>query len=436
MNYYLWTMKNIISGPVAPVQDTIILPSSKSISNRMLLIHALGKPSGSFENLSESDDTRVMKEALAASGKLKNVGHAGTAMRFLTAYYATVPGEWVLTGSERMKQRPIGPLVDALRNLGAKVRYLENDGYPPLRISGGALHGGPVIIDGGVSSQFISALMMVGPVLRGGLQMEMTGRPVSSTYLEMTAGLMKSCGVPVTMDGRFIRVPSVPYRTGHFRVESDWSAASYWFQAAALLPGSTIRLPRLFKESLQGDSVLVSLFAPLGVSASFTPDGLKISSAGRDRPATLPKEPDPKQFTYDFEGCPDLVQTLAVTLCALGIPFRFSGTRTLRIKETDRIDALQAELKKLGFLLVSDSEGDLLSWDGSRVRAEHHPVISTYHDHRMALAFASASAVFGRLYMEDPGVVSKSYPGFWEDLRRAGYSISSSGHDDEGRTVS
>ena len=440
-------MNNIISGPSGPVEGTIFLPSSKSISNRLLMIHSLGQSGASMENLSESDDTRVMKQAMVSSGTVKDVGHAGTAMRFLTAYYSVIPGKVVLTGSERMKQRPIGPLVEAFRELGARISYMEEEGYPPVEILGGGLEGGEVEIDGGISSQFISALMMVGPVLRQGLHITLKGNPVSPTYLRMTAGLMKICGVPVSMDDRSIKVPQMLYRMDDFQVESDWSAASYWFQVAALVPGSVIRLPRLRKESLQGDSVLVSLFELLGVSARFDGEGLEISSVRRDdRSTSAPREDrsssgslddrsstDPVRanppYTYDFTGCPDLVQTMAVTLCAMGLPFRFTGTRTLRIKETDRIAALQSELNKLGFHLQSDYDGDTLSWDGEKHRPVNHPVIGTYHDHRMAMAFAPASAVFGPLSIEDPGVVSKSYPGFWEDLRKAGFTVNSKDHD-------
>ncbi len=401
------------------------------------MIYSLGQSGASLENLSESDDTRVMKQALVSSGTVKDVGHAGTAMRFLTAYYSAIPGKVVLTGSERMKQRPIGPLVEALSELGARISYMEEEGYPPVEILGGGLEGGEVEIDGGISSQFISALMMVGPVLRQGLQINLKGSPVSSTYMRMTAGLMKLCGVPVSMDDRSIKVPQMLYRIDDFQVESDWSAASYWFQVAALVPGSVVRLPRLWKESLQGDSVLISIFEPLGVSARFDGEVLEITSGPRDdrfpaesRDDRFPAGPvDAKiPYTYDFTGCPDLVQTLAVTLCAMGLPFRFTGTRTLKIKETDRIAALQSELNKLGFHLQSGHDGDTLSWDGKKHSPARHPVIRTYHDHRMAMAFAPASAVFGPVSIEDPGVVSKSYPGFWEDLRKAGFTVNSEDH--------
>jgi len=313
-----------------------------------------------------------------------------------------------------MKQRPIGPLVDALKQVGASIEYLETSGCPPLKIKGGNLIGGNITIDAGISSQFISALMMIAPLLAGGLTIQLKGRVVSSTYIQMTLSLMNSCGVLATYDGKNIAIPQASYSVHDFRVESDWSGASYWFQVAALLPGSEILLPNLSRNSLQGDSVLVHIFKSLGVLSDFREKGLLLRSGTLEWPV---------QFNYDFTGCPDLVQTCAVTLCALGIPFRFTGTRTLRVKETDRIAALGNELKKLGFLLQDDPAGAYLAWDGSRCEPGKDPVIATYHDHRMAMAFAPMAIPLGRIAIEDPGVVSKSYPGYWKDLEQAGFGV-------------
>lgn len=380
----------------------------------MLIIRSLAGSSAQLNNLSNSDDTDVLKQALEENPDIKDVGHAGTAMRFLTAYLATTPGEVVLTGSPRMKERPIGSLVEALRKLGAKINYLEEEGYPPLRIFGGSVRGGDIEIEAGISSQFISALMMIGPVLKGGLRIKLAGEVVSATYIEMTLSLMKQSGIEASFDGKQILVPEKPYVLKDFTVESDWSGASYWYQVAALLPGSEILLPNLSRESLQGDSVLADLFAALGVSSSFSKQGLLIRSS---------KGKLPVQFKYDFTGCPDLVQTCAVALCSLGIPFRFTGTRTLRVKETDRIAALGSELGKVGFLLQDDPAGEWMAWDGSRCEPEKDPVIATYHDHRMAMAFAPLAISQGKIAIEDPGVVTKSYPAFWEDLMKAGFKI-------------
>lgn len=380
----------------------------------MLIIRSLAGSAALLENLSKSDDTQVLRKALDNKGDIIDVGHAGTSMRFLAAYLCTRPGVFTLTGSQRMKQRPIGPLVDALKQIGAHLDYLENEGFPPLLIKGHRLTGGCIEIDAGISSQFISALMMIGPLLEGGLTIHLKGDVVSASYIEMTLQLMNSCGAEAGFVGKQISVPQGKYELDNFRVESDWSGASYWYQVAALLPGSEIILPRLTHNSLQGDSILIQIFEPLGVQSSFDDEGLLLRSMNQDLPGN---------FTYDFTECPDLVQTCAVTLCALGIPFRFTGTRTLRVKETDRIAALGSELKKVGFVLQDDHAGEWLEWDGTCCESEQDPQIATYHDHRMAMAFAPLAITLGRIVIEDPGVVSKSYPGYWEDLEKAGFGI-------------
>ncbi len=382
----------------------------------MLIIRALAGSGTRLNNLSESDDTKVLEKALQEQGDLIDVGHAGTAMRFLAAYLATVPGDVILTGSPRMKERPIGPLVAALRELGARISYLDKEGFPPLHISGAIIAGGDIEIAGGISSQFISALMMIGPALQGGLHITLMGEVVSVSYLHMTLSLMNGCGAGASFDGRHIVVPGGHYEMEAFTVESDWSGASYWYQMAALLPGSELHLPGLERESLQGDAVLAGLFEPLGVQTAFREGGVTLTSRKVQMPA---------EITYDFSACPDLVQTCAVTFCALGIPFRFTGTRTLRIKETDRIAALEKEMKKLGYLLFSDPAGEWFAWSGKRSKPVRDPVIETYNDHRMAMAFAPLAIPLGRITIEDPAVVSKSYPGFWKDLETAGFGISS-----------
>jgi 3-phosphoshikimate 1-carboxyvinyltransferase len=407
-------MKNVISAPLNAVKDTIHIPSSKSISNRMLIIRALAGSATPLLNLSESDDTVVLSKALDNEEVVKDVGHAGTAMRFLAAYLTTQPGEVILTGSQRMKQRPIGPLVDALKQVGARIKYMENEGCPPLSIKGGGLTGGSIEIEAGISSQFISALMMIAPVLEGGLTIQLKGDVVSATYIEMTLSLMNSCGAGARFDGKRIMVPQGRYDVEDFNVESDWSGASYWYQVAALLPGSEISLPNLSRDSLQGDSALVQIFEMLGVQSSFNEEGLLLRSQKMELP---------DHFEYDFTGCPDLVQTCAVILCALGISFRFTGTTTLRVKETDRIRALQIELERVGKVLTADPDGEWLAWEGVRCEPQSDPVIRTYHDHRMALSFAPLAIPLGSITIEDPGVVSKSYPGYWNDLERAGFGI-------------
>jgi len=382
----------------------------------MLIIRALAGSVADLHNLSDSDDTRVLEKALEENSLVKDVGHAGTSLRFLTAYLSTQAGEFELTGSDRMKQRPVGPLVDALKQLGAHIEYLENKACPPLKIVGGGLRGGTIEIDAGISSQFISSLMMIGPGIAGGLHIRLRGEVVSATYIKMTLALMNRSGAQARFEGNEIFIPETMYSVDEFEVESDWSGASYWFQIAALFPGSEILLPNLSRESLQGDSILTELFSSLGVISHFSKLGLLIRSS---------KVELPKRFDYDFTLCPDLVQTCAVTLCALGIPFRFTGTRTLRVKETDRIAALGSELNKVGFLLQDDPAGEWLAWDGTRCEPEKNPHIATYHDHRMAMAFAPLAISMGSIAIEDPGVVSKSYPGFWNDLEKAGFGMGS-----------
>jgi 3-phosphoshikimate 1-carboxyvinyltransferase len=312
----------------------------------------------------------------------------------------------------------MGPLIEALRKLGARIECLEKEGYPPVKITGGKTSGGTVEIEGGVSSQFISALMMVGPLLKGGLKLTLTGRIVSETYIRMTLALMKEAGIAAAFDGRHITVPQGAYRLGAYSVEPDWSAASYWYQVAALAPGSKVKLPYLKRESIQGDAIVAAIFNTLGVTTLFQEGGVELRSgspAGRNL------------FKFDFLRAPDLVQTCVVGCCALGVPFHFTGTSTLRIKETDRIAALQAELGKAGFTIQSDPKGDSISWDGVRRAPSGRPVIRTYHDHRMAMAFAPLSKLLGEIAIADPGVVTKSYPGYWDDLKKAGFAVREAG---------
>jgi len=407
-------MNYIIFPPEAVVQDTIYIISSKSISNRMLVIRSLAGSEALLENLSKSDDTRLMLNALNDTTPTRDVGHAGTAMRFLTACFAVRGGPVVLTGSERLRQRPVGPLVDALRSLGAGIEYPGKEGFPPVRITRKLTRGGEVTVRGDVSSQFISALMMIGPVLEGGLLIRLRGEVVSDTYLRMTLRLMNRCGIDADFSGDLIRIPEQPYRVEPMRVESDWSAASYWYMVAALLPGSSITLPGLTSDSLQGDSVIMQLFEPLGVETRSGEEGITVVSAEK----TLPE-----RFEHDFTGCPDLVQTCACTLCALGVRFRFTGTRTLRIKETDRIAALQKELSRLGFVLKAGEEGTWIAWEGDRCDPEAGPVISTYHDHRMAMSFAPLAVRFPGMAIRNPMEVTKSYPAFWDHMRQAGFRV-------------
>ena len=406
-------MNDLITAPEAAWRATVKLPASKSISNRALILNALSSSSYGVENLSDCDDTNLMVNALQADGQDFNVGAAGTTMRFLTAFLANLPGEWTITGTERMKNRPIKVLVEALNALGAHITYMEKEGFPPLRISGAALPGGEISLPGHVSSQYISAILMVAPLMEKGVTLHLEGEIVSRPYIYITLELMKQFGVSATWEDHTIRVLPQSYTPIRFLVESDWSAASYWYEMMALSPKAEIELPGLFKESLQGDAAGAKLFERLGVETHFTDRGVKLRHT----------DIRCKELTYDFLNEPDLAQTFVVTCALLEVPFHFTGLQSLKIKETDRIAALQTELRKLGYVL-RDAQDSILSWDGERCEPEAHPVIATYEDHRMALSFAPAALVRPEgIAIAHPEVVSKSYPHYWSDLRAAGFTV-------------
>lgn len=406
-------MNYLIKAPEAPIRTCVPLPASKSISNRALILNALSYSPYEVENLSDCDDTRLMVEALTSNGRDFNVGAAGTTMRFLTAFLSKIVGEWTLTGSERMKNRPIKVLVDALNKLGARIEYMEKEGYPPLRIFGSALQGGEIAMAGNVSSQYISAILMIAPLTEKGVTLTLEGEIISKPYIHITLSLMEAFGVKAVWTGQTIRVAPQEYRPVRFTVESDWSAASYWYQIMALAPGSEIELLGLFKNSLQGDAAGARLFARLGVSTTYTGRGVVLRPNGNR----------PEKLVYNFVNEPDLAQTFTVSCVLLNVPFRFTGLQSLKIKETDRLEALKAECRKLGYVLT-ESEGSVLEWKGERCAPDPHPVIATYEDHRMALAFAPAALTLpGGIEIARPEVVSKSYPAYWDDLKKAGFTL-------------
>lgn len=406
--------------PPRHLGGTIDLPSSKSMSNRALIMHALSGSSELPRNLSDCDDTDVMLRALAAMPDVIDIKAAGTAMRFMTAYLAVTPGEHVITGTERMKHRPIGLLVDALRYLGADISYEGEEGYPPLRIAGRPLDGGLLEIPGNVSSQYISALLMIGPVLRHGLTLRLTGDVISRPYIDMTLWLMGEYGARAEWtDISTIEVKPQPYVPRSFYIENDWSAASYWYEMVALGGAdSEITLTGLADGSKQGDSSVRYIFSLLGVKTEFaeSPSGVPTTVRQSRNGRCVPR------LEYDFINSPDLAQTFVVCCAALGVPFRFTGLQTLKIKETDRIEALKAEMLKLGYV-IRDVEGCELSWDGERCQVQPDVAIDTYEDHRMALSFAPLALRMGSIRINNPMVVTKSYPHFWEDLKRAGFQI-------------
>lgn len=402
------------------LNTTIKLPASKSISNRALVIHALSRGDMFPLNLSACDDTEVIVDALQRNPEVVDIKAAGTAMRFLTALFATTPGEHVLTGTQRMKQRPIALLVDALRYLGADIEYVENEGFPPLHIKGKMLSGGHIEIPGNISSQYISALLMIGPTLKDGLEIKMTGEIVSKPYIDLTLWMMREFGADADWsDVDTLSVCAKPYEQRRYTIESDWSASSYWYEMMALLPDrySQLRFEGLRDASKQGDSVVKYIFSLLGVKTHF--DNRDGDVAGT---VTLKKQWSMlPRLDYDFIGSPDLAQTVVVACALRNVPFRFTGLASLRIKETDRIEALKRELLKLGYVLRDEGD-DTLVWDGARCEPTLEP-IDTYDDHRMAMAFAPAAILFPGLRINNPQVVTKSYPQFWDDLRKAGFKI-------------
>lgn len=403
------------------INVTIDLPASKSISNRALIIHALSGGDVMPGNLSDCDDTEVIVHALENMPEIIDIKAAGTAMRFMTAYLSVTDGQHIITGTERMKHRPIGILVNALKYLGADIEYVCEEGFPPLRIKGRPLQGGFIEIPGNVSSQYISALLMIGPVLQNGLELKLTGNIISRPYIDLTLCTMRDFGAEVEWTGNdTIKVFPKNYVSREYFIENDWSAASYWYEVVALCGSedTEVRLTGLSDGSLQGDSVVKYLFSMLGVKTVFEKDADGVSGAVRLRKlkTRLPR------LDYDFINQPDMAQTFVVCCALMDIPFRFTGLATLKIKETDRIEALKTEMLKLGYV-INDRNGSELFWNGERCEPDADAAIDTYEDHRMAMAFAPAAFIFPGIKINNPQVVSKSYPHFWTDLCRAGFMI-------------
>ena len=398
------------------IKATINLPSSKSISNRTLIINALCYSPYALQNLCDSDDTLVLSAALNSNNNKFDVGHAGTAMRFLTAFLAKIVGEWEVTGSERMQQRPISILVDALISLGAQIEYTKNVGFPPLKILGSNLTGKTIELDGSVSSQYISALLLIAPTIENGLTLKLKGEITSRSYISLTLKLMAKFGIQYRWEGNEITVPEQNYFPHEFTVEADWSGASYWYEILSMCESGEILLKNLQLESLQGDANIAGWFTQFGVYSIQKSDGVLL---------TKTENSVPEQLNHDFIENPDVAQTMACLCVAKKIPFHFTGLKTLKIKETDRISALQNELAKFGVELTEPAPGEL-AWNGKINSSAiiENPLIETYHDHRMALAFAPMALTGIKLQINDPMVVTKSYPGFWDDLKNAGFTVS------------
>lgn len=405
-------MKYSISKPNKILEGCIKLPASKSISNRVQIINALSNNFESLKNLSHCEDSKTMQKILSSDNCIFDVGHSGTSMRFLTAYLSKIVGEWILTGSERMKQRPIGVLVDALNSIGAQISYIEKKNYPPLKILGSNLTGSEVEIQGDVSSQYISALLLIAPRLENGLRIKLKGEVISKSYLEMTRKVMEEFGVKSKFSGCEIFVAKQDYQKIPYTIEGDWSGASYWWSFMALAQEGKILLQGLKKHSIQADSGLVAWFEKLGVKTQFSKKGIIITKQACNC----------KKLVVDFTQMPDLAQTFAVCSSLKNIPFHFSGLKTLKIKETNRIVALIKELGKLGYVLHEPNEGELL-WNGERKKEDSAPLIETYQDHRMAMAFAPIAICKKNVNIHNPDVVKKSYPYFWDHVKNLGFSI-------------
>jgi len=394
--------------PNGSLNGVIELPVSKSIANRFQIIAALAEEEISLGE-SIPEDVKVLRIALNSDSQEINIGMAGTAMRFLTAYYSVQGKKTVLlTGDERMKQRPIAELVGALTTLGADIEYLEEEGFPPLLIKEKSTEGGCVEISASVSSQFVSALMMIGPRMKSGLTISLEGKVLSRPYIELTAECMRQCGIDVLIDENTIRIPAGEYQLPNLEVETDWSAASYFYALAAVKPNSKLLLKGLTLDSSQGDSILAKWFAEMGVSSVQKENGVAVSSASK---LEFPSE-------LDFTANPDLAQTFAFLSVTLGKELKLTGLDNLRLKETDRVAALKTELEKLGANVLVDE--NTMSISGSV--SVHEVRIKTYNDHRMAMSAGLVSAA-SEVEIENPEVVTKSFPTFWTQLRNIGFTI-------------
>ena len=398
--------------PSRVIKVGLSLTGSKSITNRLLILRNI-YPSLTIKNKSKSEDSVVLENALKSSSNIKDINHAGTAMRFLTAFYSIQEDkEIIIRGSKRMHERPIYPLIDCLKLIGADISYLEKDGFPPIKIKGKKLNFKKVEISSNISSQFISAILLVAPKLVGGLVIELKGELISKPYVKMTLSLLNNLGIKTSFEGKLIKVANLEtIQEKCIEVESDWSSASYWYSIVAFSKRAEVRLNNFYKKSIQGDSVLVKYYKELGVDTKFVENKIILTKIKDFTP--------PKHLTLNLVDSPDLAQTIAVTCFGLKIHCFLDGLQTLNIKETKRLNALKNELTKLG-ANVQVTESSLKIFEAQRLKK--NIIINTYHDHRMAMSFAPLSLKIP-ISIENPNVVVKSYPGFWDDLKKAGFII-------------
>ncbi len=403
------------------IKGQVNLPASKSISNRLLIIEALSRKPFKWTNLSEAEDTSLMKKLIGQIQLRQGSGspveldckNAGTVFRFLTALLAITPGEWVLTGTKRMKERPIGILVQALRKLGADIKFSGEKNFPPLKISGRNLKGGKVEIDGSISSQYISALLLIAPLLKGGLTVNIINGMASKPYIDMTLGLMRRCGIPVKFEKNIITLSEGTYQPFPIVVEADWSSAAFWYEMAALSNSAELTFRHLGRESLQGDSILPEIYSNLGIETEYLDDGIRIRKSNQKT----------EELIFDFTNHPDLAPPVIVTSAAMGVIGRFTGLQSLKIKESDRLSALRIELEKQGYPVEVKNNLELQTFasqstESSGLKKNFTTPVDPHADHRMAMAFAPLAILSGAITIQDPAVVAKSYPGFWEELQR------------------
>jgi len=396
------------------ISGALQLSGSKSISNRLLIIQALSGSNNSIRNCSNSEDTCVLQKALSSTSSIIDIGLAGTAMRFLTAYYASRNSDVILTGSERMKQRPIGVLVDALRLLGADISYAEKEGFPPLKIKGKILEGGIVPMNASVSSQFITALLLISPTLKNGIQLELDSEILSKPYIDMTLSLMKHHGVGSTWQRNTISVSPGTYKNVIVEVESDWSSISYLYESLALSEKGELDISYVSENSIQGDKKVMEFYESFGVHSEIKDGVLKLRK--------IKDFQIPKSLTFDCKETPDLAQTLAATACGLGINIKLTGLNNLPLKETNRLVALKIELEKCGAEVRITNNNTLEVFSKSEF-SEIDLDFETYHDHRMAMCLAPLALKYKTVFIDDSEVVNKSYKSYWEDLKKLSFSI-------------
>jgi len=405
------------------LQGIIYLPASKSISNRLLMLKAISGKDFNISNLSEADDTKLLSDHLAViaqNTKIKSTqitaldcDNAGTVIRFLTAYLSSTTGTWLLSGSEQMKKRPIAILINALRELGASINYLNEDGFPPLLIKGNQLRGGSIEMNAGISSQYISALLMIAPSLPGGLTIKLSGNLISMPYIKLTISLMESFGIQISFSGNKITVGEQKFKANDSMVESDWSAASYWYQMAALADEVDVTLIGLKDTRTQGDSVVSHIFRNFGIETEYLSNGVRITK----------KRKTIHRMYLNFADFPDIAPTVIATCAGMGVDEIFFGLGSLHIKETDRIKALETELTKIGCHFAGCEHSDVWYLKKEKGCESRQISFNTYDDHRMAMALAPLALKFGQISIANPEVVSKSYPGFWNDIQSVGFQL-------------